>query len=96
MLVVSQVVSPRFNFNKDLDSKFEEFKKEAKKICHVITIRTDCLILLPTNCLSVFDHFVRLALKRIKHLIALISFYTPSKNQRFPDIFMRYRKRPVA
>ena len=27
---------------------------------------------LPTNCLSVFDHFVKLALKRLKYLINIV------------------------
>ena len=35
-----------------------------KKIKHTQTIRQ----LLPTNCVSVFDHFVGLALKQLIHL----------------------------
>ena len=31
----------------------------------------------PTNCFSVFDHFVGLALKRLTNFFSTIYFYTP-------------------
>ena len=40
---------------------------------HTQTIRR----LLPTNCLSVFDHFVGLALKELTHFWPMSPFYTP-------------------
>ena len=57
---------------------------------------------LPTNCLSVSDHFVGLSLKRLTVINPFHStglFLYPLKilkKQRFCDVFRGYRKRPVA
>ena len=51
------------------------------------------------NCLSAFDHFMRLALNGLTHFMSLVSFYTPWKtpeNQTFPHVSRGYRKKPVA
>ena len=55
-----------------------EFKCQAHKM--VKQTRTTCRIL-PANCLSVFDHFDRLAFKRLGKLII-----TPSEIVRKPNV----------
>ena len=37
---------------------------------------------LPTNCLSVFDHFAGLAPKRLTHVMSMFCFYITSKHQK--------------
>ena len=43
---------------------------------HTQTIRRN----LPTNCLSVFDHFVKLALEVLRILLMRIKLYNPMEN----------------
>ena len=45
--------------------------------------------------LSVFDHFVGLALKGLTQFRSLVTFYK-TRNQSFSDVFRGYRKRKVA
>ena len=35
----------------------------------------------PINCLSVFDHFRGLVLKRLIHFLPMFPYYNPSKHQ---------------
>ena len=45
--------------------------------------------------LSVFDHFVGLALKELTHFRSLVTFYK-TRNKSFSNVFRGYRKRKVA
>ena len=51
--------------------------------------------LMPKNCLDVFDHFVRLALKGLTHFRLMVLFYIPwtQKTSDFSDVFTLYRKK---
>ena len=47
----------------------------------------------PTNCLSVFDHFVRLALNLFHATDFFLYPLKRSENQSYSDVFRGYRKR---
>ena len=56
----------------------------------------------PTNCLSIFDHFVGLALKGLCwiispfHTTVLILYPLKTLKNRFSDVFRGYRKTPLT
>ena len=54
------------------NSKLQVMGQPHKMVKHTHTIRWQK----PTNCLSVFDHFVRLTLKGLKSLSSLFLFFT--------------------
>ena len=79
---------------------FQTFKRQPNKMVKQIqTIRRQK----PTNCLSLFDRFVGLALKglnpQLTHFMLLVSFYTPWKQQGkiwYSDVIWAYRKRVLT
>ena len=79
---------------------FQTFKRQPHKMVKQIqTIRRQK----PTNCLSLFDRFVGLALKglnpQLTHFMLLVSFYTPWKQQGkiwYSDVIWAYRKRVLT